>query len=174
MSGSFNTIRKARQLAAEAHEGQKYGSRPYIVHLFQVVKILNSFDEIDLDVLAAAWLHDSIEDTDITVNQIRSQIGDRVADLVDAVTDGTGKNRKEKKERPYRLIPLVPGAIRLKLADRLANVLACKQDKNLGLLHMYRREHRVFYDRLYPAAKGDLIAIGMFGHLCTIIGGDKK
>ena len=141
-----------RDFAAKAHEGQKYAGEPYTVHLDAVVAILREFKVNDPDVIAAGFLHDVIEDTAATKEDLVEHFGQRVADLVDAVTDGEGKNRAERKERPYRLIPTVPGALTVKLADRAANIISCLES-NPGLLKMYRKEHLTFAIRLTPYAR---------------------
>jgi len=77
---------------------------------------------------------------------------ERVAALVDAVSDGQGANRKERKERPYALIPTVPDAILLKLADRIAN-LENGYASESNLIAMYTKEQPYFEERLYNAEK---------------------
>jgi (p)ppGpp synthase/HD superfamily hydrolase len=70
----------------EKHKNQKYGSEPYSVHLEAVVENLKQHGVYDEEVIAAAWLHDSIEDQDVTYEDIDRAFGRRVADLVHAVT----------------------------------------------------------------------------------------
>lgn len=153
-------IARAREFAIKAHKKQLYGKQPYVVHLDAVVKVLIRFGVSNEDLLTAGYLHDTIEDTATTIQELESTFGNVVASLVDAVTDGFGRNRKEKKERPYKLIPTVPGALVLKLADRIANVEAAKRQGNFGLLNMYAKEQLEFRRRLFdPAHKT------MFNHI---------
>lgn len=75
------------------------------------------------DWTAAGWLHDALEDTQLTYGALSNQLGKRVADLVWAVT-GEGSDRKERNGSIYRKIMQNPEAATLKLADRIANVEA--------------------------------------------------
>lgn len=138
---------RAREYAVMAHRGQEYGTKPYHAHLDAVVRVLRRFGHCDQETVAAGYLHDVLEDTDVTPDALAREFGDSVAAVVDACTDGDGANRKERKERPYRLIPGVPGALLVKLADRIANVEESAAS-NPGLLQMYRKEHREFERRL--------------------------
>lgn len=115
-------LKKAREFALKAHAGQRYEPFDYGHHLNAVVEVLQRFGIQDERVLAAGWLHDTVEDTEITLVEIKKEFGEDVADMVDAVTDGPGTTREEKKERVYRLIPITRGALEVKLADRIANV----------------------------------------------------
>jgi (p)ppGpp synthase/HD superfamily hydrolase len=154
LTAAFSSVARllaARKVAETAHKGQLYGDRPYLDHLDAVVETLKKFGHTDPDILTAGYLHDTLEDTSLTKDQLASEFGQRVADLVDACTDGPGKNRKERKERPYTLIPQTPGALAIKLADRIANIQSAKKT-NPGLLSMYRLEQPVFLSRLYDGS----------------------
>ena len=74
--------------AVKAHSGTERRGKgyPYIVHPMEAVEIVATMTK-DQELLAAAALHDTVEDTDVTVEQIRAEFGDRVADLVAAETD---------------------------------------------------------------------------------------
>lgn len=76
------------QFATQAHAGQKrkYTGDDYIVHPVAVAKIVADYGG-SLDQQAAALLHDVVEDTDVTIDQVRDAFGDAVADLVDWLTD---------------------------------------------------------------------------------------
>lgn len=159
---------QSRAVALAAHGNQLYGHKPYEHHLQAVVAVLNRFG-ISLDneelasVLIAAWLHDSIEDTNLTQENIRQEFGSEVADLVWRVTDEPGNNRKERKAATYQKISESENAIILKLADRIANVESSLQN-NHNLFLMYKREHSVFSERLKPQSKTD-VAARMWKHL---------
>lgn len=152
-------LQGARVVAENAHMGQKYGDKPYLDHLDDVVGVLSRFGVDSLDILMAGYLHDTLEDTHLTKDRLANEFGQRVADLVDACTDGAGKNRKARKERPFLLIPKTHGALAVKLADRIANIESAKGG-NPGLLKMYRKENPVFRQRLYDPAYEAL-----FGHI---------
>lgn len=76
------------QFATQAHAGQKrkYTGDDYIVHPVAVAQIVRDFGG-SVDQQAAALLHDVVEDTDVTIDQVRDAFGDRVADLVGWLTD---------------------------------------------------------------------------------------
>lgn len=79
-------VRRAYELAAQAHAGQKrHSGEPYINHCVAVASILAEM-RMPSDVVAAALLHDTVEDTDVTLEQLRLQFGPTVANLVDGVT----------------------------------------------------------------------------------------
>jgi (p)ppGpp synthase/HD superfamily hydrolase len=104
---------------------------------------------VDNDILVAAPLHDVVEDTEVTKAQVDKRYGQRVADLVDAVSDPPGKNRKSRKAAAYPRMLEIPGAVTLKLADRIANVRSCwaeaKAEKNnKSMLGMYKKEYGGF------------------------------
>ncbi|MBR2587156.1 bifunctional (p)ppGpp synthetase/guanosine-3',5'-bis(diphosphate) 3'-pyrophosphohydrolase [Candidatus Saccharibacteria bacterium] len=126
-------ILKAVEIATKAHEGQlRKTGEPYINHPLAVKKILEDW-QMDEDTIIAGILHDTVEDTDITLEQIKNEFGESVAFLVDGVTK-LGKIRKnmggldtylpETKDNFLRLMIATGNDIRvliIKLADRLHN-----------------------------------------------------
>lgn len=141
-------VEAAKVFAIAAHGDQRYdGDRPYRVHLAAVAKEAENWG-FRPEVVAAAWLHDTVEDTEVSTSDLVYYFGDEVARLVDAVTDREGKNRRE---RAVKTLPLIrqngTEAVGLKLCDRIANVRA-SQDDPTGLLKMYRREHVTFRQAL--------------------------
>ena len=87
-SKNFNTekLEKAYLLAKEAHEGQNRNSgEAYLYHPLSVAKILAEY-ELDCDTLVGALLHDVVEDTSFTLDDIKEKFGANVADIVDGVT----------------------------------------------------------------------------------------
>jgi (p)ppGpp synthase/HD superfamily hydrolase len=153
-----NKVGRARDMALDLHGGQMYGRDPYSTHLEDVAGILIRFGHgDDDDLIAAGWLHDTLEDTRATYEDIQCNLGSRVAELVRAVTDDPeGENRAARKALPMRVIPTVPGAIHLKLADRIANVkrarAALEGDR---YIKMYRREQTYFYEALHRDGEAD-------------------
>ena len=148
---------KAKTYAEIKHKGQTHGTRPFITHLTEVVNALHEFGYKDDDLTAAAWLHDVVEDTEVTIEEIYSEFGDRVGDLVDALTDGPGETRLEKKQKPYATIPNVPGAVLVKLADRIANVRHTIADTKPGAARyyaVYKKEHSGFCKALSNGDEG--------------------
>jgi (p)ppGpp synthase/HD superfamily hydrolase len=93
-------IEKADQLAARAHEGQmrKDGNVPYIMHPRAVAAILKAYGFSDT-VVAAALVHDTVEDTSVTIDDVRRELGDDVARLVEPVTHDDTLSWEEKKQK---------------------------------------------------------------------------
>ncbi len=107
---------RARDFAVHAHGCQRYGDRPYVEHLTEVVGVLTDFG-FSGSYLCAGWLHDVVEDTDTTLAAIRRHFGQEVAQLVDAVSGGG--ERASHTASIYKKIAAHPAAAVLKLADRI-------------------------------------------------------
>lgn len=135
--------KKAIAYAQQFHQNQKYGKEPYTKHLEDVVTVLKRFGITNSCVLAAAWLHDAVEDTPLTIETVKEEFGNDVASLVYAVTTEPGKNRKERNAKTYPKITAQHEAIYIKLADRIANVQASLGD-NKDKLKMYHKEFPAF------------------------------
>ncbi len=90
------SVCKAMDFAIMYHEGQfRTSGEPYVTHPMQVCKILMSWG-LDLDSFIAGLLHDVVEDTDATLDEIRNEFGDTVAKLVDAVTKVSSFSSKNR------------------------------------------------------------------------------
>lgn len=137
---STELIRSAMQMASYAHRHQKYGERPYVTHLADVVARVKTITT-DPEVIAAAWLHDIIEDTQVTYGDIERKFGKNVADMVWAVT-GVGHDRAAKMANAIEKIAQTPGAELVKSADRLSNASASKEEKKMKLYQRYKDEHK--------------------------------
>lgn len=138
---------RALEFAINAHGGQKYGEQPYSVHLIAVAHTLWVYGA-DEPLIVAGYLHDTIEDTKTTVEDLRVEFGQEVADLVWAVT-GVGANRKERCASAYVKMKAYPRSVTLKLADRLVNVETAKGNKSRQW-GMYCKEHPKFVSELRP------------------------
>ena len=126
-------VRKAYEFAAKKHADQKRRSgEPYIIHPTQVANILARM-KMDEETLAAAFLHDVVEDTDTTLQQLKEMFGAKVAMLVDGVTK-LGKieyiSKEERQIENYRKMFLAMAqdirVVIIKLADRLHNMRTMK------------------------------------------------
>jgi len=121
-------ISKARAFATRAHgeigQKRKYSGEPYIVHPAAVAAKVTGVSD-DERLIAAAWLHDTVEDTPATLEDIRREFGDDVHDLVENLTDvSTPKdgNRRFRKEMDREHSAKgSPGAKTVKLADLIHN-----------------------------------------------------
>ncbi len=129
-------LQKAYEFAAKAHEGQLRASgEPFLRHPVAVAKILAEL-ELDVITIAAGLLHDVVEDTGITLDQIAVEFSKEVAALVDGVTKLKGLNRiesstkEEEQVENYRKMFLAMAkdirVILIKLADRLHNMRTLK------------------------------------------------
>ena len=138
----------ARDFAVRAHAGQMYGKNdPYIVHLDGVYDVLIEFRVRNQNLLASAFLHDTIEDTKTSYQDIKREFGFDVAEIVFCVTDELGRNRLERHMKTYPKTATNPFAVILKLADRISNVRA--SIKSGDKLDMYKSEHVNFKSFLY-------------------------
>ena len=108
----------------EINQVRKYTGDPYIVHPAAVVKLVESVPHTE-EMLAAAWLHDTVEDTDTTIEEIQSEFGEEVAELVEMLTDVSKPedgNRKIRKAMDrHHLSEASPKAKTIKLADLIDN-----------------------------------------------------
>ncbi|MEG0656712.1 MAG: HD domain-containing protein, partial [Mucinivorans sp.] len=125
----YDVIRSAYEFAREAHRGVKRKSgEPYITHPLAVARIVVCEIGLGVKSVAAALLHDVVEDTDYTVEDIRYRFGDKVAQLVDGLTKLSGvfdKESSEQAENFKRMLLTLSDDVRviiIKLADRLHNM----------------------------------------------------
>ena len=154
-------LTQALEFATQAHGDQTYGDNvPYSTHLVDVVVILNEFGYTEaageVEMLVAAYLHDVVEDTEVTEEQVAERFGVNVARMVRFCSDEPGPNRKTRKALTYALcrrrLDDAPwcyfrGAI-VKLADRIANIRNCHAHRP-DLLHMYWKEKDTFKEALW-------------------------
>ncbi|MFD6401682.1 HD domain-containing protein [Nocardia sp. NPDC060249] len=131
---------EAREFALAAHGDQRYGDHPYVTHLAAVRGVLDDFG-YGGELALAAWLHDVVEDTPVTAEDVELRFGREVLDLVWAVT-GIGPDRKARNRDAYNKIAAHPKAVILKLADRTANAEASPPASSW--MGMYRTEHPTF------------------------------
>ena len=149
MQGS-SVKNKARDFAIKAHKDQKYGAMPYSVHLDAVAAIVKSYGE---SAKIIALLHDVVEDTPVTLQEIEMHFGGFVAQCVHILTDEPGETREIRKSATYQKMAKVEGELTLalvvKAADRLANMRACIEDADQRRLSMYQSEYAVFRRSVY-------------------------
>lgn len=119
MEYQMDIVTKAKTLATYAHEGQyrKYTGEAYINHPKRVVEILQTIEGVTEDMLAAAWLHDVIEDTSYELDFIRAVFGDNIAEMVDGLTKVDG----DKPQTEIKLSKTSEQVQTIKLADLLDN-----------------------------------------------------
>jgi len=148
----------AKDFAVAAHGEQMYGDKPYSFHLDAVAALVTPYGT---EAMAVAYLHDVVEDTSISIQEIKQTFGAKVAACVALLTDEPGENRKERKAKTYAKLAQVQGsnelALVVKTADRLANTRACLLDRKANLWEMYRAEHAVFRQSAYRQGLCDIL-----------------
>ena len=124
---TLDLVLKATEFAAHKHRNQRRkdaNASPYINHPIALARVLRVDGGVDdAAVIAAALLHDTIEDTDTSYNEIRGQFGARVADIVAEVTDTKWLQKGARKRLQIsKAARATEGAKLVKLADKIANL----------------------------------------------------
>lgn len=117
---------EAASFAADRHRDQRrkdVDATPYINHPLDVARILGEAGVADVEVLMAAILHDTIEDTDTTAEELAERFGARVCSLVLEVTDDKSLDKLERKRLQVLKAPATSAdAKMIKLGDKIANL----------------------------------------------------
>ena len=145
---------KEYALKCHSETNHLYDGKPFEVHLQMVVGVANRFkhlippDKWEV-VESACWCHDVIEDTRQTYNDVKSATNQEIAEIVYALTNEKGRNRKERaNDRYYDGIRDTPYARFVKICDRIANV-EYSMLTGSRMYEMYKKENMGFYDQLY-------------------------
>jgi guanosine-3',5'-bis(diphosphate) 3'-pyrophosphohydrolase len=141
-------ILKACRFSAEQHKAQRRKNQartPYINHPLAVASILWFEGRIrDGEIIAAALLHDTVEDTSTSFEELARHFGPRVGAIVAEVTDDKSLPSEERKRRQVRGAPhLSEAASLVKLADKISNLRDVNDDPPVG----WSRERRLRYFR---------------------------
>lgn len=125
---SNQLILKAAHFAAQKHRNQRRkdeDASPYINHPISVAEIISVIGNVeDSEVLAAALLHDTLEDTETTVEELIDNFGQRVCNLVQEVTDDKTQPKLERKQKQIdHAKEISEGAALIKLGDKISNVM---------------------------------------------------
>lgn len=158
-------IETAKQYAIRCHKDTNhlYDGRPYEFHLETVVWFAMKYiDLIPIKdrplVFAACWAHNVIESTRQTYNDVREELGDKVADIVYALTNEKGKNREQRASRMYyQGIRDTKYAGFVKVCDRLANIKYSTAVYS-SMANLYRKEYHSFLHELYQPFYEDMFA----------------
>jgi (p)ppGpp synthase/HD superfamily hydrolase len=150
-------VERARVFATAAHAAvgqmRKYTFEPYIVHPAEVAGIVATVPHTP-EMLAAAWLHDTVEDTGVTIETIRAEFGEKVAELVGWLTDVSRPdhgNRAHRKALDRAHTAAAPAeAQTIKLADLIANTRSIM-------------EHDEAFARTYLEEKRLMLAVMLHG-----------
>lgn len=134
---------RAQRFATRAHEGQlrKYTKTPYIEHPANVVEIVRTVPTHTEEMLAAAWLHDVVEDCHVTFYEILATFGQDVADMVVDLTDvskrGDGNRAIRKELDRLHTAKASPASKTIKLADLIDNSASItKHDPQFALVYL--------------------------------------
>ncbi len=145
-------IKKAIQYAARKHDGHKrLGAEglPYITHLLSVA-LLVAEDGTDDDVVTAALLHDAIEDTQTTQEELLAAFNERVAELVLEVTEKKELSWEERHERYLeRLEAASDDALLIAIADKIDNIedkLAALEREGPSFLKRFARRPQAYVE----------------------------
>jgi (p)ppGpp synthase/HD superfamily hydrolase len=142
-------VRKARRFAVNAHSNinhrRKYTGDPYWVHPRNVAKYVGTTPGHTAEMLAAAWLHDTVEDTPTTLDDINREFGPLVGAYVEYLTDisvPSDGNRAKRKAIDRAHIASVPVWWRhavhtVKLADLIDNTVSiCRHDRRFARVYL--------------------------------------
>ncbi len=129
MLAGIRLVSEAADLAARRHNGMARkgrGNEPYINHLAEVANLLAAAtDGADAELVAAGWLHDTIEDTATTREELAQNFSERVAALVVEVTDDMTLPKSERRRLQVVDAPKKSaGAKLVKIADKISNIRA--------------------------------------------------
>ena len=129
MLSPIRLVSEAAELAAHRHNGMARkgrGNEPYINHLAEVANLLaTATDGCDAELVAAGWLHDTIEDTDTTRVELSRTFSERVASLVVECTDDMSLPKAERRRKQIEDAPhKSAGAKLIKIADKISNISA--------------------------------------------------
>ena len=172
--------------AVNAHAGTERRGKgfPYIVHPMEAVEIVATMTS-DQELLAAAALHDTVEDTEVTVEQIREEFGERIASIVasesDTFQDGVSEEdswHDRKRAAIKRLASASRDAKIVALGDKLSNMRAIARDYSVmgdGLWNIFHakdpKDHEWHYRGLADSLREleDTFAFKEFEHLIDIV-----
>lgn len=146
----------AKNFALNCHQTTNhfYDGLPYEFHLNMVVetakKFIHLIPENDREfVLASCWVHDTIEDTRVTYNDVKELLGEQIAEIAYALTNEKGKTRKERANfKYYTGIRETKYAAFVKICDRIANS-EYSYDQQSTMFNKYKSEFEEFEYWLY-------------------------
>ena len=148
-------VERARVFATAAHAAvgqlRKYTNEPYFVHPEEVARIVAAVPGATEEMIAAAWLHDTVEDTNVTVVDIWNEFGAVVASYVHWLTNPSKKedgNRATRKSIDREYIRNAPAEVKtIKLADLMSNCSSVvEHDMKFG--RVYLEEKRLMMEVL--------------------------
>jgi guanosine-3',5'-bis(diphosphate) 3'-pyrophosphohydrolase len=156
---TINKLLEAASFAAQKHRDQRRkgsDAEPYINHPLEVANLLANVGEVtDVDILLAAILHDTIEDTQTSREELVERFGDRVAGFVLEVTDDKSLPKEERKRLQIEHAPhLSAEAKQIKLADKISNITDVTKNPPDGWSLERRREYIDWGDAVASGLRG--------------------
>lgn len=159
MSSDISLLLQAASFAADKHRDQRRknaGASPYINHPLEVARILaDDGDVTDAELLMAALLHDTVEDTETSREEIESRFGLFVRKLVGEVTDDKSLPKHRRKALQIETAPHKSDRARqLKIADKICNVRDIDADSPAGWDVDRKREYLDWAERVVAGCRG--------------------
>lgn len=164
------TVHDARDFAIAKHSGQvrKHDGRPYIAHLDAVASVLSEHGYKNPDMLAAAFLHDTIEKSDTTIEEISQRFGEQIAELVYWLTDSEKGSRTSRAvQAAWRLSRAPWDAKLIKLADIIDNGTAIASH-NPAFGPTFLDEKRLCLKKMAEVENGRLLRLPLFQRAATV------
>lgn len=164
MKRNTQLLEKALRICVEAHDGQVSkvdGETPYYIHPIMVALKLTRHNVSD-EIIAAAFVHDVLEDTDFPEERLREELGDEVLRLVKAVTQENALDWQEKKLKYIENVKnagtgakLIAAADKIHNLERLTEAYKTMGDEIWGKFSKGREEKKWFESRLLEELKGE-------------------
>ena len=159
IDASLTALLTSLHFAADKHRDQRRKNReasPYINHPIEVAEILSRVGSVtDLATLQAAILHDTIEDTQTTAEELEASFGAEVRLLVEEVTDDQRLPKAERKRRQIQHAPhLSPKAKLIKIADKISNMRDVTHSPPAHWPHQRRCEYLDWAEKVIAGARG--------------------
>ncbi len=156
---NLGNLLQAAKFAARKHHGQHRkgaDAEPYIVHPLDVAFLLKNVGKVeDYDVLIAAVLHDTVEDTETSREEIVELFGENVASIVMEVTDDKSLEKQERKEEQVRHAPhMSVSAKQLKMCDKISNITDIVKNPPDGWSDERRLEYIEWGERVFKGLRG--------------------
>ena len=150
---------KAASFSAKKHIDQKRkgdSASPYINHPLEVANLLVNVGKVeDVEVLTAAVLHDTIEDTGTTKEEITELFGEKVCQMVLEVTDDKSLPKAERKQKQIEhALHLSEGAKQIKLGDKISNITDVMNDPPAGWSKQRRLEYIEWGEKVVAGLRG--------------------
>jgi len=159
MKNDLSKFLQAISFAAKKHSTQKRkgaDEQPYVNHVLEVANLLANVGEIeDYDVLIAAVLHDTVEDTETSAEEITNLFGATVSSYVAEVTDDKSLPKATRKQLQIEHAPhLSNGAKYIKLGDKISNIRDITENPPAGWSDQRRLEYIIWGERVINGLRG--------------------